>query len=454
MMNIFKIRSINHSFLLGILSAGTLFASAQTVQQDALLKDTGWNYHFQFTGILQGHPGFKAPYSGQNSLQTDKERAYSVTSTLYLGRKLWQGAALYFNPEMAGGSGISSTLGIAAFPNGETFRIGNPAPTVYVARIFLRQYISLDKEHYEILNDDANQVKEKVSTSRITLTAGKFSIGDFFDNNNVSHDPRSDFMNWSFMNNGSNDYAANTRGYTYGFTAEYVKPGWTVRLGTALEPTYANGPELDWHYSKTSSENLEFEKRVSIHGHKGTIRILGFYNVNKAPNYKEAVAAKENGTDTTLDVLIGKKYGSKKYGFGINADQELSAAVSAFFRLGWNDGHTATWAFAEIDNTLSGGIRINGKSWKRTADNIGLALLSNGISPGHRNLLNHGGYGFMIGDGRLPHYGREDIAEVFYQCKLYANFWTTLDYQFVEHPAYNKDRGPAHVFAVRAHIGF
>ena len=419
---------------------------------DALLKDSGWNYHFQFTGILQGHPPIHSPYSGQNSLNSDYEQAYSVTSTLYFGRKLWKGAAIYFNPEMAGGSGISKTLGIAAFPNGETFRIGDPAPTVYVGRIFLRQHIFLDKDHFEDLTDDVNQVKERVSTSRITLSAGKFSMGDFFDNNNVSHDPRSDFMNWAFMNNGAYDYAANTRGYTYGFTIEYVKPGWTLRAATALEPTYSNGPDLDWHYTKTNSENLEFEKRYSWHGHKGTVRLLSYLNVNKAPNYNQAVEEKLNGTDTSMDAIYGTKYGSTKIGFGFNADQELSKTVSAFTRLGWNDGRNATWAFAEIDNTLSGGIRITGQNWHREADNIGIAVLSDGISSAHRNFLNNGGYGFMIGDGKLPNYGREDIVEIFYESKIFNNLWATADYQFVDHPAYNKDRGPVQVFALRIHL--
>ncbi|HEX9513399.1 MAG TPA: carbohydrate porin [Puia sp.] len=462
MMRRYQFFLLSLCFSLNYLSASAQqTASPQTptpqngaLLNDALLKDSCWNYHFQFTGVLQGHPSFHAPYAGQNSLQNDYEQAYSVTSTLYLGRKLWQGAAIYFNPEMAGGKGISSTLGIAGFPNGETFRIGNPEPTVYIGRIFLRQHISLDKDHYEEISDDVNQVKERVSTSRITLTAGKFSLGDFFDNNNVSHDPRSDFMNWALMNNGAYDYAANTRGYTYGFTAEYVKPGWTLRLATALEPTFSNGPNLDWHYSHTNSENLEFEKRYYLHGHKGAVRLLGYYNISKAPNYNDAVAAKLNGSDTSMDVIYGKKYGSKKIGFGLNADQELSGAVSAFFRGGWNDGKTATWAFAEIDNIVSGGIRITGQSWKRAADNIGIAVLSNGISSGHRNFLNNGGYGFMIGDGQLPHYGRENIAELFYQSKVFNNLWATLDYQFVDHPAYNKDRGPVHVFAVRLHIEF
>lgn len=431
-----------------------LQASAQSDNNDALLKDSGWTYHFQFTGILQGHPTFHAPYSGQNSLSPQHERAYSVTASAYLGRRLWKGAAIYFNPEMAGGKGISSTLGIAGFPNGETFRIGNPEPTVYVARIFLRQHISLDKDHFEDLTNDANQVTERVSTSRITLSAGKFSLGDFFDDNNVSHDPRSDFMNWALMNNGAFDYAANTRGYTYGFVAEYVRPAWTLRLGTALEPTFSNGPDLDWHYTHTNSENLEIEKRYSMHQHKGAVRLLVFYNVNKAPGYRDAITAKLNGKDTSMDAIYGKAYGNKKFGLGLNADQELSSQTSAFLRLGWNDGKTATWAFAEIDDIVSGGIRINGKGWKRSADNIGLALLSNGLSKDHRDFLAAGGYGFMIGDGRLPHYSRENIAELFYQCKLLYNLWISLDYQFVDHPAYNQDRGPVHVFGARAHIEF
>jgi len=421
---------------------------------DALFKDSCWNYHFQFTGILQGHPPIHAPYRGTNSLAADYEQAYSVTSTLFLGRKLWKGAAIYFNPEMAGGAGVSKTVGIAGFPNGETFRIGDPAPTVYVARIFLRQHIFLDKEHFEDIPDDDNQIKERVSTSRITLTAGKFSLGDFFDDNNVSHDPRADFMNWAFMNNGSYDYAANTRGYTYGFTAELIKPKWTLRFATALEPTFANGPDLDRHYSRANSENLEFEKRFSIRGHKGTARLMAFYNVNKAPDYNQAVRSKLNGTDTTMDAIYGKTYGSRKFGFGLSADQELSPTVSAFMRTGWNDGKNATWAFAEIDNELSGGIRITGQNWKRAADNIGIAVITNGISAEHRNFLNNGGYGFMIGDGKLPNYGRENIAELFYQCKIFTNLWATADYQFVLHPAYNKDRGPVHLLAARIHIEF
>ncbi|MDP4148319.1 MAG: carbohydrate porin [Bacteroidota bacterium] len=438
-----------------ILHLCTLCVSGQKpAGHEALLGDSGWSYHFQFTGIEQGHYSFHSPYSGGNSLQNRGEQVYSVTSTVYIGRKLWKGAALYFNPEMAGGKGLSSTRGIAGFPNGETFRIGDPTPAIYIARLFLRQHFFLDKDHFEEVRDDANQVTERVSRTRITITAGKFSLGDFFDDNGVSHDPRMDFMNWALMNNGAYDYAANTRGYTYGLTAEYVRPGWTLRLATALEPTYANGPELDGHYMKTNSENLEWEKKLTMGGRKGVLRLLAYYNVNKAPNYDQAVAAKLSGTDTALDAIYGKRFGSKKYGFGVNVEQELGRAANAFLRAGWNDGKTASWAFAEIDNSISGGLRIAGPGWHRKADNIGIALLSNGISAPHRNFLSHGGYGFMIGDGKLPDYGRENIAELFYESMLFSNLWATLDYQFVVNPAYNRDRGPVHVLALRIHLEF
>jgi high affinity Mn2+ porin len=430
----------------------SLFAKAQ--DRDALFTDSGWSTHFQFTGVVQGHPNFSAPYSGQNSLQPLHEQAFSTTVTLFIGRKLWRGASIYFNPEMAGGKGMSSTLGIAGFPNGETFRIGDPAPTVYLGRLFFRQHIALGKSHYENVTDDVNQVIETIPASRLTLNIGKFCMADFFDNNSVSHDPRSDFMNWGLMSNGAYDYAANTRGYTLGFVVEWVNPGWALRFGTALMPVYANGPELDFHYSKTNSETLELEKNYSIHERKGTVRILGYYNRSKAPNYDQVVQEKINGTDTSLDVIYGKKYGGQKFGFEINAEQELGGSIHAFVRLGWNDGKTATWAFAEIDNTITGGIRIYGQRWKRPADNIGIAVLSNGISSGHRDFLNAGGYGFMIGDGKLPNYTRENIIEVFYQIKIFRSVWANLDYQFVEHPAYNGDRGSVHVFAARAHIEF
>ncbi len=440
-----------HYICLFILITGL---SSIARSQNALFTDSGWNFHFQFTGIIQYNLGFNSPYSGQNSFLPQAAHAYSVTSTAFIGRKLWSGASAYFNPEMAGGSGLSSTLGIAGFPNGETFRIGASQPVVYVARLFIRQHISLDPLHFDTLADDDNQIKEIVSKKRLTINFGKFGIADFFDQNAVSHDPRTDFMNWSLMNNGAYDYAANTRGYTGGLVVEYFTPGWVFRAGTALEPVYANGPTLNFDWLKTNSESFEIQRDYLFHGLPGTARLLLYYNTSKAPAYQTVINNYKNGTDTSLDVIYGTAYGGKKYGIGINMNQAFSKRLNGFFRFGWNDGKTATWAFAEIDNSVSLGLRYYGIGKGRLADNIGLAFVTNGISNGHRDFLNIGGYGFMIGDGKLPHYTRENIFELFYQVKFFEQLYGTLDYQFVSAPAYNQDRGPVSLLAARIRIYF
>jgi high affinity Mn2+ porin len=422
--------------------------------QDALLKDSGWCFHFQFTGIIQYNPVFTSPYAGQNSFISKSARAYSVTSTAYLGRKLWSGASIYFNPEMAGGEGLSSTLGIAGFPNGETFRIGEPQPVVYVARIFLRQQINLDNTHFDTIPEGINQVREIVSRKRLTINAGKFGIADFFDQNGVSHDPRTDFMNWSLMNNGAYDYAANTRGYTGGVIIEYYTPGWVLRAGTALMPLEANGPTLNFNWTKSNSETAEIQKNYDLHGLPGVARLLFYYNTSKAPAYQTVIDEDRNGTDTSLNVVTGTQYGGKKYGLGVSAEQAISARLHGFLRLGWNDGKTATWAFTEVDNSASLGLRYFGIGRGRMADNIGLAFVSNGLSSVHEQFLSIGGYGFIIGDGKLPHYKRENIIEFFYQVKLFEQLYATLDYQFVANPAYNHDRGPVSLLAARVHVNF
>jgi high affinity Mn2+ porin len=443
-------KTIIRHFILITFTAYTV----KTQAQDALLKDSGWSFHFQFTGVVQYNPAFRAPYSGNNSFLPEAAHAYSVTTTAYIGRKLWSGASIFFNPEMSGGSGLSSTLGIAGFPNGETFRIGASQPVVYVARLFFRQQVNLDMHHVDTLEDGINQIREIVSRKRLTINFGKFGIADFFDQNAVSHDPRTDFMNWSLMNNGAYDYAANTRGYTGGLIVEYYTPGWVLRAGTALMPVYANGPTLNFNWLKTNSETFELQKNYSWRGLPGAARLLLYYNTSKAPAYQTVINEDLNGTNTSLDVIYGTTYGGKKFGAGISMNQSLTDNLEGFLRLGWNNGKTATWVFAEIDNSMSLGFRYYGIGKGRMADNIGLAFVSNGISSGHREFLNIGGYGFMIGDSKLPHYTRENIIELFYQVKLFEQLFASLDYQYVSHPAYNLDRGPVSLLAARVHVAF
>lgn len=438
-----------------LITSGTISISvfAQTTI-DSIKK---WSYHFQLTAINQTHPSFNAKYSGDNSLNNVAEhKKLSLTTTLFLGGKLWKNGTLYFNPEIAGGSGISAAKGIAGFTNGETFRIGSTEPVLYIARLFFKQYIPLKNTGYDMVTSDANQVEEKIPTSRIVITAGKISLSDFFDNNAYSHDPRSQFMNWSLMSNGAWDYPADTRGYTQGFVAELIKPTYAIRFSSVVVPRKANGLQLDYKITKAHSETLEVEKTFKTK-HPTTIRLLAFHTVSQAPTYSTTLREVKTGDSTSVDVYTGqtewKKYGGVKYGFGVNAEKEISQTIGAFFKASWNDGKTATWAFTEIDRSISAGVNIKGNSWKRPNDNIGIAQVINGISKDHQDFLNAGLYGFIIGDGKL-NYGAEAITEIYYQAKVTASFYISADYQFVNNPAYNKDRGAVHVFAVRGHIEF
>jgi high affinity Mn2+ porin len=336
---------------------------------------------------------------------------------------------VYFNPEVAGGSGLSGATGIGGAPNGETFRIGDPAPQVYLARLYLRQLWALGSSEEEDA-DDLNQLKGSRPAKYLALNVGKFSIADYFDQNSYSHDPRTQFFNWSLMSAGGWDYPANVRGYTVGAVLEYVQPGLALRAAATSMPTDANGPTLDFHYGKAQAITAEITKSYAVNGHLGAVRLLGFRNQ--------------------------AAMGSTKYGFVVNAEQEISPNVGLFGRFSYNDGRNETWAFTEIDRSLSLGATSTGARWKRPTDRLGIAAVANGLSGDHRNYLAAGGSGFILGDGRLD-YGLEYIGEVYYSID-FPRYHAALspDYQIILNPGYNTTRlpGPVHVVALRVHVEF
>jgi high affinity Mn2+ porin len=418
------------------------------------IKDTGiqknWSLHIQATVIPQYHFNFTAKYTGNNSLQTSEGTKTSFTNTYYIGRRLWHNAAIYFNPEIAGGEGLSKATGIAGFPNGETFRIGSSAPKLYVARAYIEQKISLNNAT-SLTEDDLNQLRANDPSSYLSVRIGKFSLADFFDDNNYSHDPRTDFMNWSLMSAGAWDYPANTRGYTNGLVLELKKPTWALRTAVVQVPEYANGQKLDTKISSAFGTVLEAEKKFIVNTQQNiVVRLGGFYNKARMGNYDEAV---QEGLAQLMDpdVTATRKYSRDKTGFYINAEHNFKNGGS-FLRYSWNDGINETWAFTEIDRSFSAGLSFNGAPWKRTGDKWGLAYVGNGISKPHRNYLKNNGYGFIIGDGTLT-YGIENIIELFYSYHLAKlPVFISPDYQFIIHPAYNKDRGPVHIVALRLHF--
>ena len=428
-------------------------ASAQEPLRRPVEEAHNWSLHFQQTFIDQWHSNLNNPYAGDFSLADRESAKLSMTSTFFIGRRLWKNAAVYFNPEVAGGSGLSSARGIAGFPNGETFRIGVADPVLYLARLYVRQVFALSSETDEDV-DDLNQVAGPTPRHYISVSAGKLCLADFFDQNSYSHDPRTQFMNWSLMSAGAWDYAANTRGYTVGGVLEYVTPTFSARFASALLPTYANGPLLDYRYGQTHAETLELTHTYHLGSRQGTVRALGFRNVAPMATYHTATALGQL-TGQQPDLALVRHDGHTKVGFGLNAEQEIAKNLGLFARVSYNDGHNETWAFTEIDHSASLGVVSTGARWHRPDDRLGIAVVANGISPEHQAYLAAGGYGFMIGDGQL-NYGLEKIGEVYYSIDLHRyHVAISPDYQFILNPAYNKDRsGPVHVAAVRMHVEF
>ncbi|MGB8490925.1 MAG: carbohydrate porin, partial [Bacteroidales bacterium] len=415
------------SALIFLESAAAIFG--QLYQAKPEVK---WTSHFQTTVIAQQHLAFKAAYSGANILaDTSEPAATSLTATLFLGRKLWKGAAIYFNPEVAGGRGLSSATGVAGGLNGETFRVGNPEPQVYIARLYVTQYIPLGNSTDEEIADGLNQVEARIPENHLAITLGKFPVTDFFDDNLYSQDPRTQFLNWSLMANGAWDYPADARGYTMGLVIEAEKKKWRVRFSSVALPKVANGSHLEYRIPGANSETLEFLYRFSINRRPGNIRTLIYSSFYRGPSYAGGIRALNQNDKFLLDVFRGlaenKSFGGRKFGFGISLDHELSDNAGLFFRAGWNDGKYSSWSFTEIDRTINAGVSLNGVIWNRPGDILGIGAGLNGISQDHRSFLEKGGYGFIIGDGRL-NYGLEHIVELFYNIRLNKFLWFTVDY--------------------------
>jgi high affinity Mn2+ porin len=425
----------------------TVLVSKTYGQTNDTLKNDRFSIHAQTTVINQFKPAFKANYTGDNSLVTEQENKVSITSSLFAGVRLWKGASVFINPEIAGGAGLSGALGIAAATNGETFRIGDPAPQLYLARLFYRQLFSLTKETvYQQI--DFNQFGEYIPTKYIAFTIGKVGVADYFDDNKFSHDPRTQFMSWGLMDNGAWDYPANTRGYTPSIIFEYVTPNHELRYGISLVPLTANASEMNWDVSKANSQTIEYTHRHKIKNRDGAIRILGFFTTANMGNYRQSIAV--NPTNPVIE--DSRKYGNTKYGFGINAEQGITKDIGCFFRASWNDGTNETWAFTEIDHSISAGFSMTGERYKRPNDNIGIAYVASGISKPHSDYLKAGGKGFMLGDGNL-NYTWEHLTELYYSAELVKkHIYLTGAYQFLVNPGYNKDRqGPVNILSVRLH---
>jgi carbohydrate-selective porin OprB len=370
---------------------------------------------------------------------------------LFLGLRLAKNTQLYFDPEIAGGRGFSGVDGVANFVNGELPRVASALPKPYLARLYISQDFGFG-DAKEQISSDANQLAGERPMTRYTITAGRFTVSDFFDNNRYTHDPRTQFMGWGTMYNGAWDYPADVRGYTWGWVHEFHTKAWSVRYGSAAEPKFANGLRFDRRLLRNRGDTFEEEIRYSSGEHPGSIRLLEYLNHASAGNYADAIRlAERNGG--TPDVTTTRRVGTLKYGFGVNLEQELTKDIGVFTRLGWNDGKTESFAFTAIDRLASGGVSVTGARWRRPFDTAATALTASGLSGVHAVYLARGGLDFLIGDGKLQ-YGPEYVFESYYSARLFPGFFATFDLQRVANPAFNQDRGPVWVPSLRLHMAF
>ena len=417
---------------------------------DAPIKDerttSPWSLHGQATYVMQWHPDFNAPYSGANSMTPKSNSAQTSDITLYIGRKLWNGAEIYINPEIDQGFGLSNTLGMAGYSSGEAYKVGAQDPYFRLPRAFLRQTYNLHGDNL-YLEDQANQVATNISSNNVVITLGKFSVVDIFDTNKYAHDPRLDFMNWSVLDAGAFDYAADAWGFTNGAAVEWNNGWWTLRSGFFALSTTPNSTNLDLSFKQYQLVE-EFEERHNINGHEGKFKVLGFLSRGSMGTYNDALLQNPNSPDTSL-----VRNFSNKVGFVLNLEQEITSSLGAFARFSWNDGKAEAFDFTEINQSLSFGLSMKGNQWKRPQDTLGIMQTINSLSDDAKSYFRAGGMGILIGDGGL-NYGNERITELYYNMSLSKNFAVGIDYQYVSNPAYNQDRGPINIFGLRLRASF
>jgi high affinity Mn2+ porin len=414
------------------------------------IEPEAWSLHGQFTNVTQYHPPFTSPVRGANSLDPGHRGDETVDATLFAGIRVWDGLEFYANPEIDQGFGLSDTLGAAGFPSGEAYKVGAASPYVRLHRAFFRYSFGTGGEDKPI-QPAANQLAGMRQSDNVILTAGKFSVTDIFDTNTYAHDPKADFLNWSVIDAGAFDYAADSWGYSYGAAAEWTRSWWTLRGGLFDLSKVPNDKQLTMGFNQYEAV-LEGEERHEIVEQPGKVKVLFFANHGRMANYTDAIRA-ATGTGAAPDVSVVRR-SSTRPGVTLNVEQQITEGLGAFARASLNDGHKEAYEFTEINRSISTGLALTGARWHRPDDTVGLAGVLNDISKDARNYLAAGGLGILIGDGALPKTGFEKIVEVYYKASIVEGVQVSLDFQRIENPGYDASRGPVNVVSFRLHAEF
>jgi high affinity Mn2+ porin len=433
---------------LSLMCASHLAHAADTNGDNAPAAPEDWAIHGQITHVWQYHPAFRSPYRGANSLDPGSRGNETLDATLYLGVRLWEGAEAWINPEVDQGFGLSNTLGIAGFPNAEGSKVGKATPYPKLQRLFVRQTIDLGGER-ETVGPDVNQLGGSQTSNRIVVTLGKFGVPDVFDRNAYAADSKHDFLNWALVDLATFDYAANAWGYSEGLSIEWYQDRWALRAGLFDLSDVPNSERLETTFARQFQLDAELEERHTLWGEPGKLRLLAFLSHGRMGLFHDAIALSQ-ATGKPADISL-VRHMHERAGVGINLEQQISDDLGFFLRAGYDDPSREPFEFIDVDAAASAGLALKGNRWERPDDTVGLALIVNGISRQHATYFNDGGLGILVGDGKLPHPGDEKIVEAYYA--LAATKWLTVtaDYQFVDNPAYNRDRGPVSILGLRIH---
>jgi len=434
--------------LRGQALAASLLVSLRALG-DAPATEESWAIHGQGTYVEQETDGFASPYAGANSLTPDRG-AETTDATLYLGVRPWGSAELWLAPEVDQGFGLDNTLGMAGFPSAEAYKVGHNQPYLRLPRVFVRETLDLGGESVAV-EPDLLQLGGRHTADRWVFTVGKFGVPDVFDTNQYAHDARNDFLNWTAIEAGTFDYAADSWGYSLGAAAEWYMGAWTLRAGLFDLSNIPNSEHLDPGFHEFELVG-EVEHRHEIAGAAGRLLVTAYDNRGRMGSYSDALALAA-ATDTVASTAAVREYRSR-LGLSLDLEQTISENLGLFARLGKAAGNVETYEFTDDDRTVSAGLSLKGTAWRRAGDTIAVAGIVNGISGEFERYLNAGGLGPLIGDGKLPHPGAEQIVETYYSVALQAWAHLTLDYQWAKNPAYNSDRGPVSIVAVRLHLQF
>lgn len=421
---------------------------------DAVTDDAGseqWAIHGQSTYTQQYQPAFHSPYQGPQSLSSAANGRETFDATVYAGFRPWRGAEVWVNPEVDQGFGLGNSFGVAGYLSGEAYKLGQTDPYYRMSRAFFRQTIDLDGEVQKV-DPDLNQLGGSQTANRVVITVGKISVVDIFDGNKYAHDPRGDFLNWSILDSGTFDYAADAWGTTYGAVVEWYQNWWTVRAGLFDLSNVPNSISLSLPLFHQDQLVSELEERHTLWDQPGKLKFLYWLTRGNLGTYADALALAA-ATGTTPSTGAVRNYRSK-YGIVLNLEQALTPDLGMFARAGWTQGGVEEDDFTDIDQSLSIGLSLAGTRWNRPDDTVGLAGAVNQIARSAKEYLAAGGLGGIIGDGQLPMAGPEQVIETYYSYAAFSFAKVTADYQFVNNPAYNRQRGPVSVFALRLHAEF